>query len=453
MTSAFEIRFAWTDGAGMRDAALAETSARVEVWAGGACVTRAWHRRLRSVVEGVEISLLPVAEWVADSLPTLCFEGPRADHVRSLRGARSAAERAWHRRHGWLAWRAGFALPELLVSRAGEGFVRVDWLRGPSGFDAMPVQFLEEGSAVAPRDVVIEELSKIVDGVLARCQGIESAELSALRERWALRADATSGERRLLERAGRLGLDAYDAGDVDDALAALLEADVAIAEPVLDDLLDLADPACIEPQIPRIAALLEEARGAVATPAVTERLRRARHEFPSLPPGAAPHEHGYACASRLREASLGVAPGVLGSALDDAIADRLLPAANLRETSTDFLVGGLQGLATTGTHGAPFVVARPRAAAGRRFDRARALYSLLAASTPRLITSASEPHQQASRAFAAELLAPAAFLRARITSPLVEREDVDALARELVVDPRVVEHQIDNHALAEIAAG
>ena len=153
MTSAFEIRFAWTDGAGMRDAALAETSARVEVWAGGACVTRAWHRRLRSVVEGVEISLLPVAEWVADSLPTLCFEGPRADHVRSLRGARSAAERAWHRRHGWLAWRAGFALPELLVSRAGEGFVRVDWLRGPSGFDAMPVQFLEEGSAVAPRDV------------------------------------------------------------------------------------------------------------------------------------------------------------------------------------------------------------------------------------------------------------------------------------------------------------
>ena len=116
-------------------------------------------------------------------------------------------------RAGWLAWRAGFALPELLVSRAGEGFVRVDWLRDPSGFDAMPVQFLEEGSAVAPRDVVIEELSKIVDGVLARCQGIESPELSALRERWALRADATSGERRLLERAGRLGLDAYDAGD------------------------------------------------------------------------------------------------------------------------------------------------------------------------------------------------------------------------------------------------
>jgi hypothetical protein len=453
MTSAFEVRFAWSDGSGMRDTALAETSARVEVWAGGACVTRAWHRRLRTVVEGVEIALLPVAEWVADALPALCFEGPRAEHVRSLRGARTAAERAWHRRHGWLAWRAGFALPELVVSRASEGFVRLDWLRDPSSFDAMPVQFLEEGSAVAPRDVVVEELSRIVDAVLTRCEHLDSPELSALRERWALYADATATERRLLERAARLGLDAYDADEVDDALTALLEADVAIAEPVLDDLLDLGDSAQLEPQIAKLAGLLEAARDAVAPPSITERIGRARATLASPVPGSAPHEHGYECARRLRATSLGIGPSVVGAALDDAIADRVLPLANVRSNASDFLVRGIQGLAATSPDGAPSFVARPRPPLGRRFDRARALYSLVTGTTPRLVTSAFEPHQQAARAFAAELLAPAAFLKARIASPVVEREDLEALAQELEVDPRVVEHQIDNHALGEITGG
>ena len=67
-----------------------------------------------------------------------------------------------------------------------------------------------------------------------------------------------------------------------------------------------------------------------------------------------------------------------------------------------------------------------------------------------LVTTSKSERQQRNRAFAAELLAPSALLRERITHATVADNEVDALAQEFHVSSLVIEHQIENHELARL---
>ena len=59
--------------------------------------------------------------------------------------------------------------------------------------------------------------------------------------------------------------------------------------------------------------------------------------------------------------------------------------------------------------------------------------------------------QRAARAFAAELLAPAAALERRV-SGWVNDHDVEQLADEFLVSPQVICHQVENHGLGYVQA-
>jgi Zn-dependent peptidase ImmA (M78 family) len=67
------------------------------------------------------------------------------------------------------------------------------------------------------------------------------------------------------------------------------------------------------------------------------------------------------------------------------------------------------------------------------------------------MTVARTDRQQRNRAFAAELLAPADWLRERIGGTWVTSDDVDEWAAELGVSPDVVDRQIENHRLTAMA--
>ena len=86
-----------------------------------------------------------------------------------------------------------------------------------------------------------------------------------------------------------------------------------------------------------------------------------------------------------------------------------------------------------------------------RFRLARALFlhHFAAAQGRRLVTAAHTWDQRASRAFAAELLAPAAAL-ARHVGTRISLRDIDELAEEYQVSPLVIEHQIENHRLGSL---
>ena len=70
---------------------------------------------------------------------------------------------------------------------------------------------------------------------------------------------------------------------------------------------------------------------------------------------------------------------------------------------------------------------------------------------PAILSGLATDRQAQSRAFAAEFLAPAAFLRQRLESGSAYPEQVDELSAELGVSSYVVRHQIRNQGLARIA--
>lgn len=109
------------------------------------------------------------------------------------------------------------------------------------------------------------------------------------------------------------------------------------------------------------------------------------------------------------------------------------------------LIGGLQG--------APVIVGPQLSQTGSVFRWARALYFWCGdqlSEGPRLLTRSHARPQRESRAFAAELLAPAAAIRPLLSGFSVGSSELNDLAGKFRVSPEVIRHQIQNHDLGVV---
>ena len=81
---------------------------------------------------------------------------------------------------------------------------------------------------------------------------------------------------------------------------------------------------------------------------------------------------------------------------------------------------------------------------------ARALGDYMGRSQPGagILSSLITDRQAQSRAFAAQFLAPADSLRARLDGEFLDEEKIDDLGYEFGVAGHVIRHQIENHGLA-----
>ena len=86
-----------------------------------------------------------------------------------------------------------------------------------------------------------------------------------------------------------------------------------------------------------------------------------------------------------------------------------------------------------------------------RFLLCRALGEVFYSRGDALLTKGATARQRLNRAFAAEFLAPSRSLAKRIVHPTVDGEQVDDLAEEFGVSTRVIQHQLENHQIAEFA--
>ena len=137
----------------------------------------------------------------------------------------------------------------------------------------------------------------------------------------------------------------------------------------------------------------------------------------------------------------------MASALDQDIATLDRVTAPVGPLSRLNLV---EGVVTRGSSGCDSFGLKARGDAGRRFLFCRALAEGLDPQGDALVTKGNTARQQRNRAFAAEFLAPATSLSARIVHPVVDDEQVDELAEEFGVSTRVILHQIENHGIAEL---
>lgn len=441
-----DFRVEWQQAPGVRDRVLAHTWCRLTIEADGQVVTRAIDNRAGSVRDGVYGSAFPLCCWIVENWWFLQHEAYRFRRPSGSRDlARNRHDRAWVRRHSLLAAREGGALPDLTLFRDGDAIV-ARWQ--PDGRDATHpfLRFASEGQTRMAVEAATNGLASFVDCVLQRVDDLEAPEIEAFRRAWAAISEATPDERELCGWSARLGLDPYDPDELTDQHEESIRASVSAMEAELrEDLLDASTADGLPADVDWIAAAHD-----IATSAGTRAASKPKQPLMSAIREFTAYETGYECARALRQ---------------DLPTPNGDPVTDVREAMQQ--VGWAQSpLLTTPSKPASLIDAvvdrSPSGAAvvvapadcgfrQERFRLARALFLQHFAAAPgrRLVTAAHTWDQQASRAFAAEFLAPAAAL-ARHVGVRVSLRDIDELAEEYQVSPLVIEHQIENHRLGSL---
>ena len=431
----------WLDGSRIQGPQLAATFARVQIRVGESILTRAFDHEKNAVRDFVLVPLYPLAEWLASNWWTLMHESENPA---------SRGHRGFHGQHCLGAEREGYAFPRLeLVSWGAR-------TRIVSATDPMPrpprpnreLVHVEQTMKWVGTHELFETLADLIDQVLRRLAslGVTGTTLEA---EWTAVQSADDDESSFCRAAARLGWDPYAIEDrrrekvllLAERLGGLFEE----AAPVLD-------PNDLEASADAIVEALEDAKGNALPLRCLGPLSK-EVGGPEADADLEPERAGNALAKRLRQAlgapavplrtleevarTLDEDPRVLEAVLQPA--DRLsnLPFVDAVVTATE---NGLPGLAF-----------RESSARGLRLSLCRALAEIVSApETNALVTKALTDRQERNHAFAAELLAPAAWLSEKISGPAADHRTVETLAAELDVAPRVVADQIVTHRIARV---
>ena len=399
--------------------------AALSVAARGAVVTGALDRQSGTYTRTVVVPLFSVAEWLVANWWHIWHEVGDVD---------KQPHPAFEARHNLAFAGDGFVLPSLRMTRA-TGRMRLEWARYSPEYAR--IEFVDEGQHDVEPAELETQFRNLIDAVLERLHGRQETRAAAenLGRAWAAVNDLDDEELEFSRAAALLGIDPFDApDDVAAAVAAFWEhADPSVRE----DALAVASTESLD----RVGAWLDTAMETVSQP-------QHRNDWPqvreSLPPPneAEPWARGYELA-RATRAYIGAGNGRFEFAPTGALA--------IARQETQPPSARIHGLVGTET---PACVTAPRGQTGTRFLTARALGDYLdrAAQGPGLLSSLETDRQAQSRAFAAELLAPASELRRQIGGDRVDAEQVQDLCDEFGVSGELIRRQIENHELAEIVA-
>ena len=408
------------------------TWCRLGIRVAGRTVTRVWDRSLQQERSFLYVPAFPIAEWIVGNWWVLLNEPCPTPEVPQPSGHHLP----WIKRHCLRCADSALLLPSLYFFNDGRG-IGVEWQADPRDtLPHMPGEFVDGNRDHLDSIVTENALSEFVNAVLARVKDLTEERVHATLATWQVIRTADADEAKFCIAAGRLGIDPYDPAQMPDDLASFLETGLGDPElPLARDLTEAAEPMLIADQwswVQKASNAFQlgpiPASRKIAPPAVT----------------SSPFRYGYQLAAQLRKAS-GLAPvQPVPSVVDVAQCN----AGAVLETPDQPHLPGRNLCAVVGwTNKCGIVLAGPRPSRPetQRFLDARGLYHGLFTcdSSQRLVTRAYTWDQQASRAFAAELLAPRDALAAR-TPVRANHEAVEQLAQEFVVSTKVIENQLEN---------
>lgn len=415
----FEIE--WEPAPGVRPDEFAATWARLSVAVGSRVVTEIEDFRSRGTRQAVFVPLYPLAEWLAFNWWSLRTNA-RTRVANSWRGNERVAG------HDFRRIGDGYAWPHLVLAPHGERVLaRWDADREPRAHGK--IRYLSSGAAVLPREETFLRLAELIEAVVARLQA-EGIHGTALDEEWDAVRSADQDEAAFSEAAARLGLDPYDVAP--DVANAILAAADRLDSSLFDELLDAISPTTIDSSVDWVVRALDVMRE--HSPAAQVKplpdLRQA------VDRAATPWLVGYQAARIARE-RLGLDPtGVVE------------PAEFIGVNNVESAPAPIAGLGSRRSEQSPEVTLPRRSKNSERFTATRALWRVATgAEGPFLLTSAHQPTQQASRAFAAEFLAPAEGIREFLAPDHGDAVDADAITAASVhfgVHEQLVAHQIEN---------
>jgi hypothetical protein len=399
---------------------LRATWARLEAWLDDVCATLAEDVATGSVRRSISVPVYPLAEWMVFNWWSITADGRRSARSAQRRNIRSAGD--------------GFLWPDLEIIPTGmDALVR--WNRLRSLRDD-PLRYMSYGERWVDRVSLEETLTDVVVAVVNRLReaGIED---TPLEKEWIALQALDAEEVEFCHAAARLGLDPFSEGvDIATSIDAVFQA----LEPRLrDEFLDAAWPDQILATLDWVRGAFTDAERAVANgidgfslSLVSSAVRDL--QAPDL--GAPPWWVGYEAARLLRD-RLGLAPSEPVQAAPVHV--------SVREASASGLTGAGRTFSPDHTN---LVIARHLNRPSERFTAGRALWH--AADTlpsgSYLITSSGAATQQVGRAFAAELLAPAAGIRQLLGDQALAAppEDVASVAEHFGASEWVIALQVKN---------
>ena len=423
MTSVhFESRWLDPEPTGdVADATFAELSIRVgpdTVTSVLEATPKGQRTRYRDHVVG---PLLSVAEWLVSNWWHLWYE------VADTRYPRPGFES----RHDLAHAGEGFLLPRLnMVPNADR--IHLHWSRWKP--QHARTEFIDEGQAVVGRQELESEFRDLIEAVLERVGGLpgglENCEF--LKGDWEAINSLGADEAEFVQAAALLGLDPFDMQDsVADSIVKIWET----SQPsIRQEVLASAD----ERSLPYVGTWLNNSLAKLGEADHGLGWEAVRKAVPADLSGT-PWTRGYALADSVRQ-HLGAGEGKFEFHSSGSLA---LPNLLLQPPCKR-----IQGL--VGSNAPSCVTARSSRETNKRFLLARALGDYVGRTEPGpgILSSIATDRQAQSRAFAAQFLAPADSIRARLEDQPTEEGLIDEMGVEFGVSSEVIRRQITNHQLA-----
>jgi hypothetical protein len=400
-------RDGWLE-AGLDDPDETRTFARVRVSVGDTSLTRNLSARGGGTSDAINIPLLPLAQAVARGWWPLLYEP-----------FRSGAGEAFRARHRLDVPMHGFVFPKVALCSGGSDTLLTAWAQSPE--EHSRIEFLTPASIspeVLARDQVEDMLMDMLQAVLDRLDP-KAAACEELALAWD-RVQTSIGDPAELgycKVAGKLGVDPYDPASPD-----LTTFTTRISDSVFED---ISDVAFIEELLPTTEWLASVKDVWQRAPQVDV---AAYGDFPSDQLHMLAWEFGR-CAADIFRQNTGANSDSPRKHLEQVFGSILLRnSASFSEAPAGIaaLVSRKDTVANIAT------VAR--SAREQRFKVCTAAYIGWAGvpGEDRVATPAFTRHQQASRAFAAELLAPRAYLQGRAPTRGFTSDQIEDIAGELI---------------------
>ncbi len=423
MVDAFTIKASWprnNDGDGV-DATFCKL--RMEV--GDQNVT-AYRTSDREEQDYVSMPAYYLAEWVAENWWPLLWEPRKAEE--------SAADSEFSSRHNLMAAQHGFALPSVSLVSTGDNIEIYAAKRRIEHGDAA---FLKSGTSISRRAAIESELRKFVEATIAHLKGMGD---SPLQRAWSLITDTQDDTVDFCRLMGTLGLSPYEPRpEIEEIL------DKASEVLTSKQLLELCQTSALE-HFAAAARLAVNVQGALHRTPEIDLSQLVRIPRPADVVTAPAYHTGYAAAKKLRS-QFQIRPRDVDGARKffEALNIDLQPRNENFEERTDSPVVG--ATARHRTSGQMILV--PKISAQRRFAAARAAYFFWtdAPDEEHLITSATTRDQQASRAFAAELLIPRDYIRSEATGGKIRMQKLVDIAEHEDVSRSLIKWHAENVGL------
>lgn len=433
-----DFRFEWLDGAGIEGPELAATFAALEIRVGAATITRSRDHQDGTLHDHIEVPLYPLAESLASNWWFLTGESPRSRV--------DTEDHDFRQRHSLVHGGDGYLFPNLIAFPDGER-VEMVWSRTPAD-DLSSLEFLDEGHANAGIPDFRQACASLIEKVVRRLDASD-AKATYLHDEWARIRGADAEEAATCETAAGLGWDPYDLDDTRwKAMERLDRLGGVLGEAV--PAMDSGSPESVIESCNALTRAFEAARTGCGSFPDLESIRR-EIETPVGPASrSAPWRDGYRLARRLRRIL-----GLDGAPLPTEELARALeqpPEFLDRAPPADFSATALfDGVVAQDTNGRASFALRPSREDSRRFVMCRALAEALTVRADAVLTRAPTHRQKRNRAFAAEFLAPAEALRQRVPHWIVHEDAVAELAETFCVSAVVIERQLENHRIAQVA--